>query len=214
MIACRSIKWFPTVRCCVTVDRKTRGQKIIGICHPYKPFWLACFLLLYTCTYKCFCVHHCPVVECWGRGTIYRILPMLSLVQKADRWRMYIIQGVSYISRISISAYYYLAIIWSNFLAASGTFQHKVHYYKSFKITDHNYDDSGTDVCQPIYTDPAWCFWFDVGLTLICLRITPPHCHDYGYQVSLVVSGSNSQSDDRGSSPAPTTGGHMRSRVR
>ena len=36
----------------------------------------------------------------------------------------------------------------------------------------------------------------------------------YIYQVSLVVSGSSSQSDDRGSNPAPTTGGHLRSRVR
>ena len=35
-----------------------------------------------------------------------------------------------------------------------------------------------------------------------------------GYQVSLVVSGSSSRSDDRGSNPAPTTGGHLRSRVR
>ena len=35
-----------------------------------------------------------------------------------------------------------------------------------------------------------------------------------GYQVSLVVSGSSSRSDDRGSNPAPTTEGHLRSRVR
>ena len=35
-----------------------------------------------------------------------------------------------------------------------------------------------------------------------------------GYQVSLVVSRSSSQSDDRGLNPAPTTGGHLRSRVR
>ena len=35
----------------------------------------------------------------------------------------------------------------------------------------------------------------------------------YGYQVSLVVSGSSSRSDERGSNPAPTAGGHLRSRV-
>ena len=35
-----------------------------------------------------------------------------------------------------------------------------------------------------------------------------------GYKVSLVVGGSSSRSDDRGSNPSPTTGGHLRSRVR
>ena len=35
-----------------------------------------------------------------------------------------------------------------------------------------------------------------------------------GYQVSLVVSGSSSRSDDRGSNPAPTSREHLRSRVR
>ena len=34
------------------------------------------------------------------------------------------------------------------------------------------------------------------------------------HQVSLVFSGSSSRSDDRGSNPASTTGGHLRSRVR
>ena len=47
-----------------------------------------------------------------------------------------------------------------------------------------------------------WWWLFDTGLL-------------DGYQVSLVVSGSSSQSDDgEGANPAPTTGGQLRSRVR
>ena len=38
--------------------------------------------------------------------------------------------------------------------------------------------------------------------------------HTIGYQVTLEVSRLSSQSDDRGLNPAPTTGGHLRSRVR
>ena len=39
-------------------------------------------------------------------------------------------------------------------------------------------------------------------------------CTKEGYQVSLVVSGSSSRSDDWCSKPAPTTGGHLRSSYR